>query len=206
MTDDNIRDALERWIRIDNKGHGYASAFNYENSDDKRIVEELTFNEWRKSVRAEFGVDVNPSQPNPNDPPDFFASCGGKHISIELVQLVEQAHKRRATKGENPSFGKLFQETQWSKERLISKLNTLISMKGEKYRRRGLEIDVLLVHTDEPWLAPSDANGWLSNVSIEPHPNIKTVSLFFFYEPNRGVDHWPVLTVYGELTQLSLSR
>lgn len=205
MAEGDDNDELKRWIRIINKGHGYAGVFNYDNSDDKRIVEKSTIEEWRASMDAEFGIEMDTPQPNPHDPPDFFVSIKGQRLTVELVQLVEQEHKRRATKGETPCAGPLFLDMQWSKERLISKLHELIFKKGRKYKKAGIEIDVLLIHTAETWLTSTEAKAWLSDVNIENHPNIRTVSILFEYETGKGVDHWPVLAVYGELTQQSNS-
>ncbi|HAW46616.1 MAG TPA: hypothetical protein DCX34_05170 [Roseovarius sp.] len=199
MTEDDKNDDLERYVRIMNKGHGYAGVFNYDNSDDKRIVEKRTIEEWRASIEAEFGIEMDTPQPNPNDPPDFFVSIRGQRFTVELVQLVEQEHKRRATKDEMPFAGQLFLDMQWSRERLISKLHELIFKKGEKYKKAELEIDVLLIHTAETWLTSTEARSWLEDVSIKTHPSIRTVSLLFDYEPGRRVDHWPLLPVYGEL-------
>jgi hypothetical protein len=94
MTKGDKNDALERWVRIMIKGHGYAGVFNYDDNDDKRIVEQNTIEEWRASIKAEFGVEMDAPQPNPNDPPDFFVSINGQRLNVELVQLVEEEHKR----------------------------------------------------------------------------------------------------------------
>ena len=62
MTEDDKNDDLERYVRIMNKGHGYAGVFNYDNSDDKRIVEKRTIEEWRASIEAEFGIHAPKSE------------------------------------------------------------------------------------------------------------------------------------------------
>ncbi len=195
------RDFLERWIRIGNKGHGYAGVFNYENADDKRIMEKSTIEEWCAAIKVDFGVEMDPPQPNPNDPPDFFVSIKGRRLNVELVQLVDEKHKRRAMKGETPFAGQLSLDMRWSKEKLISKLHQILSKKGEKYKETGLEIDVLVIHTAEPWLTSSEVHTWLEGTNIITHSSIRTVFLLFAYEPGRGVDHWPVISVYGELPQ-----
>lgn len=201
MAEGDKEDDLKRWVRIMNKGHGYAGIFNYDNKDDKRIVEKSTIEEWRTTLQTQFGTEMDAPQSNPNDPPDFFVSINGQRVTVELVQLVEQEHKRRATKGETPFAGQLFLDMQWSRERLISKLNEIISKKGEKYRKSGIEIDVLLIHTAETWLTSTETREWLEAVNIKTHRSIRSVSLLFEYEPGRGVDHWPVFTIYGELPQ-----
>ncbi|RFP88770.1 hypothetical protein DZK27_07605 [Rhodobacteraceae bacterium 63075] len=199
MAERDKNNHLKRWVRIMNKGHGYAGVFNYDNDVDKRIVENSTIEEWRTSMKAEFDVQMGVPQPNPNDPPDFFVSILGQTLNVELVQLVEQEHKRRATKDETPFAGQLFLDMQWSRKRFLSKLAQIITKKGEKYRQRELEIDVLLIHTAETWLNSTEAQTWLEGGNVDAHPSIRSVYLLFEYEPSRGVDRWPVVPVYGEL-------
>lgn len=197
MSDDE--DPLSRWTRIGNKAHGYAGIFNSETSDDKRIVERCTLEEWRKSIAIEYGIEIGEPEYNPNDPPDFFVRMGDQRLGIELVQLIEQKHKERASVNETPFEGQLFEDMQWSESRFISKLNQLVTKKGIKYAKTGIQIDVLLIHTDETWLTSIQAQEWLKHAKISLHPNISNVSLLFFYEPGRGVKHWAVLPVYGDM-------
>ena len=82
-----------RWVRLLNKGHGYAGIFNCDNSDDKRIVEKSIIEEWRAAIKAEFGIEIDALQPNPNDPPDFFVTIRGQLFTVELVQLVDKKTK-----------------------------------------------------------------------------------------------------------------
>jgi hypothetical protein len=200
------KDLLERWVRLMNKGQGYAGVFNYENVNDKRIVELSTVQEWCESIEAEYGVVLGVPQPNLNDPPDFFVSLEGRRLNVELVQMVGQEHKKRAVKGESPYSGQLFLDVQWSKERLIAKLSELIIDKGKKYRKLGLEIDVLVIHTAELWLNSRDALSWLSDVCIEGHENIHAVFLIFEYEPGRQVNHWPIMSIYCNLAEFSVDK
>lgn len=199
MSTDDDGDSLERWVQIRNKGHGYAGIFNYSNSDDKRTVEQNVIEEWSASVKAEFGIELGRPQHNPDDPPDFYISMNGRELKVELVQLVEQAHKKRAMKGETPSSGPLFQDMQWSRERLVAKLDEFISNKGKKYKKAGIEIDVLLIHTAEPWINSSQAQNWIKDGEIKSHPSIPVAFVLFDYEPYKDQLHWPVLKLYGEL-------
>ncbi|MBY6137369.1 hypothetical protein KUV61_16155 [Nocardioides marinus] len=73
MSDDETSDDLRRWVRIVNKGHSYTGVFNSENSDDKRIVEISTIEEWRKSVLAEFGIEMATPRANPQPPPPLIS-------------------------------------------------------------------------------------------------------------------------------------
>lgn len=200
MAKNDKKDSLEHYVHLVSKGHGYAGVFNYESSNDKRMVEKSTIEEWRRSIEAEFGIKMNAPELNSNDPPDFFVSIRGQRYAVELVQLIEQKHKERAAKGETPFQDRLFIEMQWSRERLISKLNDVILRKGEKYKKAGVKIDILLIHTTEPWLTSTEARAWLEGAKINTHTSIRAASLLFDYEPGRGVEHWAVMTVYGKLT------
>lgn len=199
MAEGDESDELKRWVRVMNKTHGYAGVFNYDNSDDKHIVERATIEEWRASIEAEFGIETDAPQANPNDPPDFFVSIRGQRLAVELVQLVDEKHKRRAANNETPFAGQLFSDMQWSRDRLISKLDEVVSNKGNKYARVGIRIDVLLIHTAEPWLTSTEAMAWLEDANIKTHSSIRAVYLLFEYESGRGVAHWPVIPIYGEL-------
>jgi len=192
-------DALERFVRLMNKGHGYGGTFNYENARDKRYVELDTANEWSRSMVAEFGVELGMAKPNLNDPPDCYFNLRGRQIGVELVQLVEQKHKNRAQKSETPHHGKLFMDMQWSKERFLAKVNQTIGQKGQKYELRSIEVDVLVIFVGEPFLNFVAAKELLKDSMIGSHQNIRNAYMLFDYEPGRGVDHWPMLPIYGDL-------
>jgi hypothetical protein len=80
-------------------------------------------------------------------------------------------------------------------------LNDVIFKKGEKYKKTGVEIDVLLIHTAETWLNSTEAREWIQYGTINNHPSIRSVFLLFEHEPGRGAGHWPVIPVYGKLTK-----
>lgn len=193
-----VSDELERAIRRLNKGHGYAGIFNYDTAADKQDVELNTVSEWVRSLRAEYGAAPDTLEQNPNDPPDFFVNVAAQRFSVELVQMVDPGHKERAAKGESPFHGKLFLDMIWTKDRFLQKINELVLRKGQKYADRGLRVDVLLIHTAEPWLTLNDARSWLEESIIEPHPQISNVHLLLEYEPGGTGDHWPLLKVYGD--------
>ncbi|WP_170459759.1 hypothetical protein [Ruegeria arenilitoris] len=199
MTNPDDSEELCRWARIMNKSHGYGGVFNHETTEDKAIVEVSTANEWRRAVASEFGLAVGEPEQNPHDPPDCFVQFSGRRLSVELVQLINPNHKRRASNGESPYMQPLFEDMQWTKCRLISELNELIRNKGEKYQQPGIQIDVLLIHTAETWLRFDTAKEWLDTISIRPHRNIANAFLLFEYEPGRGTKCWPVSFLYGDL-------
>lgn len=206
MIDPDDMNELSRWIEIMNKAHGYGGVFNYATAADKAIVELSTATEWRASIAAEFRLTVGEPEHNPNDPPDCHVSVDEQRPSVELTQLIEREHKQRATKNESPYAGQLFLDMQWSKERLVSKLNEVVQTKGSKYQQKRISIDVLIIHTAETWLNSNQARGWLAETQIKPHPNIANAFLLFEYEAGRDAQHWPVFWLYGDLGGTRQSR
>lgn len=200
MAGPNENDELARWAAIMNRTNGYGGVFDYQTSDDKRVVELSTAREWCKSVAAEFGWTVGEPIHNRHDPPDCHISVEGQNLGVELRQLLDSEHKRRAANGETPYAGQLFADSQWSKDRLVAKLVGAIQAKGRKYELRGKMVDVLLIHTAEPWLSSGQAREWLTDVQFEPHPSVASAFLLLNYEP-RGVEHWPVFRLYGDLSR-----
>jgi hypothetical protein len=198
MPDTDDDDGYEPLIEVLNKGNGYGSIFNYADEAGKRNMEFGTASEWCRSIRTEFFLKASEPILNPDDPPDCFVKIDGECFGVELVQLIEESHKSRATRGETPYHGALFSDGQWSKERFISKLNEVIQKKGVKYCKAGKFIDVLLIHTAETWLTSALALDWLDGISPMPHTNIRNAFLLLEYESGREVECWPVLYLYGD--------
>lgn len=199
MTNPDNEDGFWRCVEIMNKSHGYGGVFNHGTPEEKVIVEMATAGEWCNSIAAEFGLSVDLPEHNPQDPPDCYVELEGRRVSVELVQLITQEHKWRATNDESPYEGQLFSDMQWSSPRFAEALNKVIKNKGEKYQKREIWIDVLVIHTDEKWLNSRQAREWLEDVEIQNHSAISSVFLLFNYEPGRDVEHWPVFRVYGQL-------
>jgi hypothetical protein len=200
LADPDETEGLNRWGEIISKGHGYGGVFNHQTDADKRIVELSTCREWCRSMAAEFNLALGEPRLNPDDPPDCYVTIEGRKLGIELVQLVENKHKKRVMKGETPFAGKLFHDMQWTKGRFSSRLNEEVQKKGAKYRNIGKYVDVLLVHTAETWLNSSQAREWLAEIEIERHPSITSAFLLFDYEPGGESRHWPVFWLYGDLS------
>lgn len=192
-------DFLSHWVRIMNKGHGYAGVFNYDTAEDKRIVERGVLDEWRRAAETSLDVRVKNVVQNPNDPPDFYLTIAGKKLAVELVQLVEREHKQRAMKGETPYAGQLFSDMQWTEQRFLGKLTDIVQRKNEKYKRKDLQIDILIIHTSEPWLTAKNAGLWLKNARFEDRTHIRAACLMLDYEPSETADHWPVFMIYGTI-------
>lgn len=194
----NDGEDYSRLARQWNRGHGYSGVFNSETEADKAIVEAMTVDEWRLSIERHFGWKIDSVVRNVADPPDFFVRTNGTEIGVELVQLVEADHKLRADKTETPYAGRLFQDMQWTRERFLQKVTDLIGQKGEKYLRNNVEIDVLLIHTAEPWLWSRDVAAWLDGITFTHPPSIRSVALLMDYEPGRGDDTWPLFLLTGK--------
>jgi hypothetical protein len=193
VTDNEELDYYTYWMNLMNKSHGYGGIFNSGRpKQDTHIVELSTAREWQKSISAEFGLVVGDPKINTDDPPDCFVLIAGHQVSVELVQLVDLEHKSRSTHGETPYAGNLFTNMQWSSERLKAALEAKIQEKGEKYKKRELRIDTLVIHTTEPWLEVEQAEEWLKVINIEPHMSICSAFLLFDYRPNAARSrHWP---------------
>ena len=190
-------DDMARWMTLMNKGHGYAGVFNAGNAE-KPFVEASTFFEWSRSAKALLGFEVESFRRSPADPPDFFATIAGQQYAIELRQFVDHAHKKRALRGETPYAGQLFLDTQWDEQRLYASLNEAIDEKAEKYLQANVCVDLLLLHTDEPWLSHEMAMRFLEGKDFSSRENIGSVHLLFSYEAGRGTDLWPLLPIYGD--------
>jgi len=199
MTNSDDENDLLRWVRIFNKSKGYGGVFNHENSSDKAIVEISTARDWCNSISAEFGYSFGEPRHNADDPPDCYVDFEGRQLGIELVQLIEQDHKHRASKDETPYAGQLYKDMQWSCDRLGASLCEIIAKKGKKYLKCEVQIDVLVIHTAELWLTSEQVNKWLKDIQIQEHSNITSAYLLMDYEPGRGVRHWPVFRLYDNL-------
>jgi hypothetical protein len=202
VTDLDDVDDFSHWIRLMNKNSGYGGGFNYDTPDQKRIIELSTAMQRRKAVAAEFDLKVGVPQHNPNDPPDCFVEFEGKRLGLELVQLVAQDHRERAATGETPYQGQLFLDMQWTKERLVSKLNQVLHLKGSKYEEK--QIDILVIFTAEPWLTSDQARLWLVDTEVNRQTSISNACLLFDYEPGHhdpaGTSrHWPIIWLYGNM-------
>ena len=189
--------SMARWTRIMNKDNGYGGEFNHETSDDKEIVELATAETWCEEMARQFSVELANLRANKDDPPDCFVDFDGKTLGVELVQMINPDHKRRANKGESPHANPLFQDTQWDASRIRQEVDLLVDQKAEKYAKRGVSIDVLLIHTAEPWLYAAQIEEFLANNTFAPRSGIANVFLLMRYDPSRK--QWPLFKLYGDL-------
>lgn len=173
-------------------------------NNDKALVETSTAREFAQSIAAECGIDLCDIQSNPADPPDCIGRIGDRCIEIELAELVNadvlsavaQARKqnRRVT-----SHDELFLDAQWTPDLLKDRVDRLLDKKQAAYADlAGGPVDVLLIHTDEPWLSPNDVKSWLESLSFTPRPAFKSAFLLMTYHPGYS-EHWPVFRLFGDL-------
>lgn len=193
---------LQRCCDIQNR-RGHASLFARETSEDKQIVELATAREWAESAGAKYGIVVSGivSNSNSNVAPDCFAQLNGGQIGIELTELVDPellrcvAAERKSDRVFSAYHGIGFQQAQWDQTRFCHALNEILAKKDKKYEGQSFRADVLIVHTDEPWLSPHDVERWLAQNTFEHRPSLKTVYFLMTYVPGYSL-HWPVFQVY----------
>jgi hypothetical protein len=199
MTNSKPEKDYQYWVDVFNQANGYAGVFAHRDADDKALMELSTAEEWHRAMLEKFDVQMGAPVLNPNDPPDCLVEFEGGSVSVELVQLISAEHIKRASKGESQHAGKLFEDTQWSRDRFKSAVEFLICQKGNKYQRKDFAVDVLLIHTAEPWLMPGDVSDWLEQITVLPHSNIANVFLLVSYAPGSVSETWPLFRDYGEL-------
>ncbi len=198
MANEHDDDPLIYWSKLMSQGHGYAGVFNRGN-DDKAIVEVSTCAEWIRSALSVTGRRFGPVQHNPRDPPDCWITVDGERWGVELVELVETQHKKRAKKGESPFSGDLFLDAQWDFDRFENRIRTIVQEKDQKYAKASQTIDLLIIHTAEPWLESRQAGDWLAAMPPLHASMIKRVSLLMEYEPGHAVEAWPMFMLLGEI-------
>lgn len=184
--------SLEYWVELQsNRGH--ASAFARSNAQDKIVVERATVFEWARSLGAlERGqVDSIVAGPD-NEFPDFTARLDGKAIVIELTELLHSPGiLKRAVKG-NLDFDSL----QWTEAHFRERVSERLNSKVDKLSQRRQSADVLILHTDEPWLAPQMIEQWLEREAFGRRDEIANAYLLTTYVPGYA-EHWPMFSLYG---------
>ena len=191
-------DGLKPWSVAMNK----RGIFGRRTQQDKPIVDASTATDWATAVKSVFGLRVTNINSCETDPPDCYANFEGRRISIELAELVDGNRLKESVAaidaGKEPPHnqGQAFFDTQWSKDRFFKQLSALIDKKNTKYERDKLVFDVLIVHTDEPWLSARQVEYWLAETNIEPRGSFKNAYFLITYDPAYA-DHWPVFHLFG---------
>lgn len=196
--DDN--DELMHWVGEMNKRGTFAA----QNPQDRAVVEASTANEWALAVNEKYGLHVTNARSCEYDPPDCLAESDGRSITIELSELVDSNRLRENIAAINAEqdpphlHGQAFLDAQWSKDRFFGELSSLIDKKAMKYEKNNSVFDVLLVHSDEPWLSPQQVDEWLAEESIVSRTAFRSAYLLLTYMPG-GSKHWQVFKLFGSL-------
>lgn len=191
-------EGVRRWARrMTERRH--ASVFARKTPEDKRVVERATAGEWAESVAAEFGIQVDRLWQPDTDPPDIIVEIGGQELSLELVELVDERRLRDGGSSKRTGRPQLspqqrFEAVQWDEQRFRTDLDGLLDRKQSKYRP-GEAFDILVVHSDEPWLRARDVRHWLSGGPFAERSCFRSAYLLLTYDPNQG-PHWPVFSLY----------
>jgi hypothetical protein len=190
---------LRRWARLMNERR-HATVFAQETIEDRMIVELSTLREFCTSVHTKYGLVLEriANGPAPNKSPDCYAELLGARISLELTELTEILGQIREAEKHDISasayHGEVFQKSQWSKDRLQNSLSGILDKKSDKYRNT-VDIDILIIHTDEPWLDPRCVEEWLSVSKFAAREAIRSAYLLMTPFPGYS-NNWPVFRLY----------
>ena len=102
------------------------------------------------------------------DPPDFLLDCEGELLSLEMVELIDFEAFRRSQRLREKDPAKAWLGQQWNAEKYASAIRSLVKKKEDRYRRQKRSFDVLLIYTDEPWLASNDMDLWNHKIGELP--------------------------------------
>jgi len=188
----DVTEELYRIVRLINSRGGLAGTFAKEDEIDQRVLENLTTREFVKSLRAVSAVCIEAIEPNsnPKKAPDCFGWINGSRASIELTEMVDEAllEEIQASFGTatvvSPYHGAGFYRSQWTSKRLDDALTKRVRAKSAKYERIGLDIDYLVVHTDETRLTPHQVAEWLPELNLSRAPRIRHAFLLMTYDPS----------------------
>jgi hypothetical protein len=125
----------------------------------------------------------------------------GVRISIELTELVDgqllhQIRKAKANGQRLSAYeGEGFVRSQWDKSRFLQALNECIAKKNVNYQNNGNKINILVIHTDEPWLSPRQIEEYLPQCEFKPPRTIEKAYLLLSYVPVYS-ENWPVFRIF----------
>lgn len=149
---------------------------------DLQPLEELDIAcDFARSLEAEFGLILEKLQ-NGDDPPDVAAKLDGKEIGIEVTRLLDQQvleeNLRRSSQDGMPP-----KAVTWSPQIFEAKVNDILNSKDRIYQNRGIEIDILLIHSDELWQSPKEVKDWIGKMSLQRRGSIHSAYLTLFRDP-----------------------
>ena len=189
---------LQYWADLMGK-KPHASTFARNDEDDKRTVERGVIEEWSRSMEQEFGASIIDVVRPENDPPDFHACVNGSQHAIELVELVDETAKKRAIHAkQGRSEAPRFEDLQWDSRRFAAEAQKLIDDKQRSYEKRQIAIDVLVIHSAEPWLQAAQVRQWLPSLGFKAPSMIARAHLLLDYAPEEDQEHWPLIQLFGQ--------
>ncbi len=182
---------------------GHATTFARDNKlITKERIEFSVATEWANSMRETFDVDISDVQHAHAAHPDCFAYYKGERLNLELTELVRQnilATLAKKNKGAVTEFQySSFEEGRWLAEEFLNEIGRILDSKSQKYLVAGMNVDALIIYTDENWLHPQSVRGWLDKATIGPRANIRNAYLLTTYVPGYA-DGWPIFRIYGSL-------
>lgn len=168
-------------------------ALGQKQGSGKEIQENMICREWANSVAEEFGMNIENIRHNQCDPPDCFAERCGETIGIEVTELVKGEILSRIAQQNIISYSraKKLRNEYWSDEDLYCKLKELILSKNKKC----VEIDALIIATDEPDLTPERLEKFVRSNHFPQVEYIKEAYLLRGYWPGYR-EYWPVFQIF----------
>lgn len=195
-------DEFARWADIMNK-RGHAPEFARVTAEDACIVQKSTAYEWADAMRAKYQLDVTGVASNGLGPPDCIARCNGRLLSLELSELVNPVILSKISRARREgrtisASDELFDEAQWTPELLSQRVNKLLDKKHRRYATKGQVFDVLIIHSAEPWLSPTQVEAWLTKLTFEPRSSFTAAYLLLRYFSGYS-KRWPVFNLFGRI-------
>lgn len=183
---------LEELRRLVEAGNKYGQPIPH--SREYELIEELDHaQEFGASALAAYGLKFTDFE-HGADPPDVVARLADSEVGIEVTRLIDrdvlETNATRESLDEPPA-----QRFPWTLELFEEKVNGILDAKNGKYRKRGVKIDFLLVHSDEHWLLPHDVASWMETLRFDPRETMGSAYLTLSYDPGHG-PHRPIFRLY----------
>ena len=121
-----------------------------------------------------------------------FIAAGKLDISVELTELLHSPSVLKAAAKNQLGFD----QVQWSEHHFRQRIEERMSSKAAQLSRSDRRCDILILHTDEPWLSPSAVEQWLARKPLQSEPRFGAAYLLMTYVPGWS-DHWPVFRLWG---------
>lgn len=194
MSDDRPRAAFFKRFAYVAGRRGYISMTAHLNQTEKAAVEWCFAELFCEALAAMEGLTIKSMVAGP-DPPDFLVNCEGESLSVELVELIDFKTFRNAQKLRAKDPAKAWLCQQWSEEKYVAAIRRLVQQKEGLYLRKEKIFDMLLIYTDEPWLAPNDMDLWNHNIGDLAITQFGSIYVMGSYVP--GAAYYPLHRIAG---------